>query len=118
VGIHDFAFGPPPGEYPNPEQVLKEYGLRSIDQYLSYWAWHNEQILEAVPSGRRLLLQTSALSHRIEEIAAFAEVPTAHLSQDQSHAHKTSEKHHVLDRVSDGYVASKIASTVLRSCDA
>jgi hypothetical protein len=118
VGIHDFAFGSPPGEYPDPEQVLGEYGLRSIDQYLSYWAWHNEQILEAVPSGRRLLLQTSALSHRIEEIAAFAEVPTAHLSQDQSHAHKTSEKHHVLDRVSDGYVASKIASTVLRSCDA
>jgi hypothetical protein len=104
--IHDLAFGPPPDEYPAPEESLGKYGLRRLDQYLRYWAWHNERILDTIPSGRRLFVRTSNLSSRLSDIASFLDIPVTHLRR--AHSHKTSEKHGVLQRIDRDYVLDRI----------
>jgi len=103
--IHDLAFGPPPDEYPAHEKCLGRYGLRSLDQYLGYWRWHNEQILDTIPKDRRLFVRTANLSSRLSDIASFLDVPVAHLRH--AHSHRTSEKHGVLQRIDRNYVLEK-----------
>ena len=106
--IHDLAFGVPPEEYAPPERILGEYGLRSLDQYLEYWAWHNERLLSTLPSGRRLFVRTTSLSDRIEDVANFLEVPVTALDTDRAHSHKTSKRHDVLQHIDETYVWERI----------
>lgn len=106
--IHDVAFGVPPEEYPPREQVLEEYGLRSLDQYLEYWSWHNECLLEFIPPERRLFIETKTLSDQLTKIAEFLEISVDHLSKERAHSHKTSEKHGVLQKIDRRYVRERI----------
>ena len=110
--IHNLAFGPPPDEYPAHEKCLGRYGLRSLDQYLGYWRWHNEQILDTIPKDRRLFVRTVNLSSRPSDIASFLEVPVAHLRH--AHSHRTSEKHGVLQRIDRDYVLDRIRDNCKR----
>jgi hypothetical protein len=63
--------GPKPSAYPAPEDPLAKYGLPSIDGYLSYWTHHNQQVLDVIPTDRRLLVRTCNLSTRVDDIRAF-----------------------------------------------
>ena len=110
--IRDLAFGPSPDEYPAHEKSLGRYGLRSLDQYLRYWRWHNERILDAVPTGRRLFVRTANLSSRLSDIASFLDVPVTHLQQ--AHSHRTSEKHGVLQQIDRNYVLDRIRDNCKR----
>jgi len=104
--IHDLDFGRPLGEYPSQEEILEEYELRSLDQYLSYWAWHNVQLLDTTPNDRRLFVRTACLSGRTADIAKFLDVTASHL--DRSHSNKASEKHGILSEIDRDYVCEKI----------
>ena len=104
--IHDLAFGSPPVEYPSEEVALGEYKVRSIDQYLSYWAWHNERLLERIPAERRFFIQTGCLSDRVADIAEFVDVSASHL--DGSHSNKASKKHGVLSQIDSDYIRERI----------
>jgi hypothetical protein len=104
--IHDLAFGRPPVEHPSHEQALGEYELRSLNQYLNYWAWHNERLLETVPTDRCLFVRTVCLSDRVADIADFVDMSVSYL--DRSHSNKASEKHGVLSQIDRGYVCEKI----------
>lgn len=104
--LRDLAFGPLPDEYPAQEKILGKYGLRSINQYLGYWRWHNEQILDTIPKGHRLFVRTANLSSRLPDIASFLDVPVVHLRR--IHSHRTSEKHGVLQRLDRNYVLDRI----------
>jgi len=115
--IHDLAFGRPPEEYPPAERLLEEYGLRRLDQYLQYWAWHNEKILDAVPSERRLFIRTAKLSSSLEEVATFANLSTSHLSDARSHSHRTTERHSVLEHIENSYINEKIRDRCSRVVD-
>lgn len=106
--IHDIAFGIPLEEYSVHEQILGEYELRSLDQYLEYWAWHNERLLDSIPSGRRLFIRTKNLSDRLQDIAAFLGISVDQLSADRSHSHKTSKKHGVLQQIDQNHVHERI----------
>jgi hypothetical protein len=110
--IHDLAFGPPPNEYPAHEECLGRYGLRSLDQYLRYWCWHNEQILDTIPKDRRIFVRTANLSSRLSDIASFLDLPVTHLRQ--VHSHRTSEKHGVLQHIDRKYVLDKIRDNCKR----
>ncbi len=49
-------------EHPPEEQALRERGLFTVDAYLSYWARHNREVLETVPSSRLLVVRTDQMS--------------------------------------------------------
>lgn len=110
--IRDLAFGPPPDEYPAREKRLGRYGLRSLDQYLGYWRWHNEWILDTIPPDRRLFVRTVNLSSRLSEFASFLDVPVTRLRR--AHSHTTSEKHGVLQRMDRNYVIDRIRDNCKR----
>jgi hypothetical protein len=79
-----------------------------LGQYLDYWAWHNERLLDSIPPKRRLFVRTSFLSDRLEEIAAFLDVPVSYLGGDREHSNKTSERHGVLQRIDRRHVRDRI----------
>ena len=106
--LRDYSFGQIPEHYPSEEAVLEKYSLHSLDGYLSYWAFHFQTVLDAIPSSRRLLLRTKSLSSASEQIADFVGIPESRLCGEQSHAHRTSEKHGVLDEIDEDYLGAKI----------
>lgn len=106
--LRDLSFGPLPEEYPDEESVLKEYGLYSLDQYLSYWSFHNRTLLDSIPAERRKLIRTSALSDEVDQLAGFAGVSTTSLRTERDHVNKASEKHSILEEIDADYLKGKI----------
>lgn len=107
--IHDLAFGRPPNEHPPEERVLEQYsGVRSVDQYLSYWAWHNERMINFIPPERRLLLWTRTLSDSVSRIEDFVGVPSSATKRDQSHTNEAPKKYKTLEGISEKYLKEKI----------
>lgn len=113
--LRGLAFGTPPDEYPAHEKILRRYGLPSLDQYLGYWCWHNERILDTIPTGHRLFVRTANLSSRLPDIASFLDVPVMNLRR--AHSHKTSEKHGVLQQLDRTYVLDRIRDNCKRGVE-
>lgn len=106
-GVLKYGEGPG-GPYPAPEQALKEYGLYSIDGFLSNWAWHNETVINHVPADRLLAVRTKDLSSSLERIAAFIGVDVDDLNVERSHVHKAPNKYHLLQEVDESYIRDRI----------
>jgi hypothetical protein len=107
--------GPSPNVYPAPEDPLAKCGLPSIDGYLSYWAHHNQQVLDGIPTDRRLLVRTCDLSNRVDDIRAFAGADGD--VGKKPHANQAHEKHNVFQQIDEDYVNDRIdvhCSGVLR----
>jgi len=113
--IHDLAFGIPPDDHPPAESVLQQYsGVRSVDQYLSYWAWHNERMIEAIPPERRLILWTRTLTDSIPRIEQLVGVPSSVVEPDRSHTNAAPKKHDTLQDIDEDYLSEKIDSKCSR----
>jgi hypothetical protein len=106
--LRDYSFGSIPDDYASWETPLSRFNLHSLGGYLSYWDFHYRTVLETLSSERCLFLRTKDLSKAPERIANFVGVPPSDLRIEQSHAHKTSEKHGVLDEIDDEYLAEMI----------
>lgn len=55
-----------------------------IDDMLSFWSNENNRILQSLPEGRSLVIRTHEISEKIDEIAAFAEIPVESLSRERT----------------------------------
>jgi hypothetical protein len=108
--LRDYCFGAIPETYSPQEQILSQFDLHSLDGYLSYWANHYRTVLGKIPKGRCLFLRTKNLSDVVEQIADFVEVKESSLQTDESHAHRTSKKHGILDEIEGSYLREKIDS--------
>lgn len=82
--------------------------MHSLEGYLSYWAFHYQTVLDTLPPERCLYFRMKDLSQSPERIADFAGTPVSRLRVDESHAHKTSNKHGVLKKIDDQYLQEKI----------
>ena len=90
--------------------LLKNLNLYSIDGYLSYWASHNNFVLDSVPEDRLLVMPTHQIKARIIHIAKFVGVSVADLSQIKAHSNKAKEKHYILKSIDTSLIISKIVS--------
>jgi len=108
--LRDFCFGPIPEHHNPQERVLATFGLYSLDGYLSYWAYHYQTVLNAIPNDRHLLVRTKDLSESTDRIASFVGVKESSLCSEKSHSHQTAEKHAVLEQIDESYLRQKIAS--------
>lgn len=95
--------------HPQPEEQLKQYGLHTLDGYLSYWAKHNQAVLRTVPAERLLVVQTHELAQKINDIARFAGVPVQSVNREKSHASQAKTRFSMLTRLDLNYLEEKIA---------
>ncbi|NBB85245.1 MAG: hypothetical protein GVY12_03350 [Bacteroidetes bacterium] len=106
--LRDLRFQPERFDHPPEEEALAKKGLYTLDGYFSYWARHNEHVLETVPDSRLLVLRTTEITERANEIAAFAGVEPSAANQKRSHANKARSKFGVLAKVDQEYLAEKV----------
>lgn len=98
-------FGTPP--YAPKEAVLKEKGLHPLSRYLDYWTYQNQKIIDAVPAGRLLALQTTAIDRSREAIEAFLGL-AAHRLVEAIHSNSTPTRHSLLDNMPKAFVRAKV----------
>lgn len=91
-------------EHAPQESLLKEQGVRSLDYYFSYWAWHNAGVLEKVPQDRLLVVRTDQIGQRAFEIADFAGLPQRAVRQERTHEFRNPGKKLILQEIDRGFV--------------
>jgi hypothetical protein len=95
-----------PDEHPHwpEERVLAEHGLYSLDAYLSYWLWHNSEVLKAVSADRLLVVPTAWLAQDSEMIAAFLNIKSGVVDHVQWNEFRGRYVGSPLDRMDADYV--------------
>jgi hypothetical protein len=90
-----------------PEELpLQNYGLCSLDTYLSQYADHYARVLTEVPEERRMLLRTSEINDRLPDIAKFLGVNPDKLLT--SHSKRSDNKIRPLDEIDNAFVKERI----------
>lgn len=97
--LRHLRFGASRFRYSRHERALEQHGLYAIHSYFRYWSRHNEEVLQAVPADRLLVVRTSEISHLRDEIARFAGVPASSLDATQGHLFRSPARFCVLARV-------------------
>ena len=105
--LRDLRFQPERFDHPLEEKALAEKGLYTLDGYFSYWTRHNNHVLETVRDSQLLVVRTTEITERAEEIAEFAGVERSSASQERSHANKAREKFGVLAEVDRDHLQEK-----------
>lgn len=108
VQMRDFRFRPDRYTHPPGERILKEKGLYTLDGYLSYWAYHNQTVIDTVPPDRLLIVRTDKISEWAEEIVRFAGVSSSYLVQENAHAFKAEAKLRLLDQVAQEHLEGRV----------
>jgi hypothetical protein len=93
-------------EYPHAseDRILKEQGLRSLDFYFAFWAWHNMGVLEQVPPDRLLVVRTDEIGKRAFEIAEFAALPRRAVRVERTHEFRNAGKQQILQQIDRDFV--------------
>src|SRR5690606_28957807 len=94
--------------YPEEERILKEYGLCSLDVYLSQYADHYKRIEESVEDDRLLLVKTEDISTSFNDIVTF--IPIDEDTLTKVDRNKSEYVISALDRLNPDYVINRIAS--------
>lgn len=88
-----FAFGF--GEshsYAAEEHALRDLGLPPLALYFAHWTRHNEAVLASVPADRLLVIRTSEIRARLDDIATFVGVTADTLDAGSAHSHARPRK--------------------------
>ena len=95
-----------PEAYPHAPQdgMLQEHGLRSLEYYFAYWAWHNTTMLEQVPQDRLLIVRTNEIGKRAFEIAEFAGLPRRTVRVERTHEFRNKGKQQILRQIDGEFV--------------
>jgi hypothetical protein len=94
--------------HPKEERVLAEFGLYTLDGYLSAWADHNRQVLTTVPPHKLLVVRTREISRDLQKIADFIGVPADSLNVGGTHSFKARRKFGLLSRLDEQYLEEKV----------
>lgn len=74
-----------------PEAGLKAAGLLTVTEYLEYWNWHYQTVIDSVPASRLLVLRTNEISSRLQQVADFAGIELSSLTQELAHSNSRRE---------------------------
>ena len=92
--------------YAPEETLLMNFGLCSLDTYLSQYADHYARVFSNIPEERSLVLKTSQLSQSIAKIADFLGVKESTIRL--AHSKKSPNKIQPLKEMNPQFVKSKI----------
>jgi hypothetical protein len=106
--MRDFRFATCPFIHSAEERILKKHGLYTLDGYLSYWAKHNKQVLDTVPSHKLLIVRTDQITKSVDRIAQFAGLSTKMVSLSDSHAFKSYKHYNLVSRIDRDYLQYKV----------
>lgn len=102
-GESEFTFAPE-------EEALRRCGLFTLDGYLSYWATQNQNALDRIPPGRRIVIRTRELASSTLRLADFLDIPVTTLDAKQAHRFRTGVDYHMLEQIDRSFLEQKIAS--------
>jgi hypothetical protein len=108
IKFREFRFRANKFTHPLQETALKRRGLYTLDGYLSYWANHNQKVINTVPSNRLMIVKTNEITEKAYEIAAFAGLQNSTVQLSRSHSFKNSKKFYVLGEIEQNYLQSKV----------
>lgn len=106
--LRDFRFKTTEAAHPPKERILKEQGFYTIDGCLSYWANHNQKVLDTVSKDRLLIVKTNGISQRAYDIAAFAGLPKEAVRLEKTFSFKNPKKAGVLCQIDRNYLEEKV----------
>jgi hypothetical protein len=106
----EFKYQSATSRHPKEERILEEFGVYTLDGYLSAWAFHNSRVLATVPKHQLLVVRTEEISRDLLKIAHFVGVPTKHLNSQASHSFKGGKKYGLLSKLDEQYVEDKVNS--------
>lgn len=96
------------GPHPPEEAVLAEHGFYPLDGYLGSWARRHQQVLDAVPADRLLIVRTEDIGAGLADLAAFVGVPPETLDPEQAHGFKARAKFGLLDEIDQDHLTERI----------
>ena len=105
--FRDFRFGPARASAPE-EAALAERGLYPLAGYLGHWRLAVSTVLTRVPSDRRMLIETTALSTDARRIAQFCGVPEPDRCTVPAHAYANPARFAILSRVPPAYLVATV----------
>ncbi|MFM2063175.1 MAG: hypothetical protein RLZZ507_2845 [Cyanobacteriota bacterium] len=86
------------------DRKLLEQGLHSVSAYLKHWNYHHRKVIETVPQERLLILKTSELNSKIEEIASFIGIDYSKFETRKMHQNRTSSRLVDLDNIQKEHI--------------
>jgi hypothetical protein len=104
----EYGFGADRFEHSKEEKILLDRGLFTLDGYLSQWATHNKRIFSTVPKDRLLVLKTHEITQRMDEIAAFLDIPKETIAAKNSHSHKAKKDFSLLTKIDRDFLEGKV----------
>jgi hypothetical protein len=109
VKHRDLCYGTPPREKerPEPERPLPK-NIHLIGNFLKYWSWHNNHVLEAIPRERLLVVPTRRLSNSGSRIADFLGVERNRIL-DPGRKNSAPSRHDALEYVDERYIEALIS---------
>jgi hypothetical protein len=90
------------------EQVLKEAGLFTVDNYLSRWAAHNEKVQTTIPPERLLVIRTDQIRDRAYEVADFAGLPRYTVRLQRTHEYRNPVQREIIRELDPRFLEQKV----------
>lgn len=87
------------------EKALTERGLFPLSGYLSYWRDAVERVVNRVPPSRMIVVRTSDLLPRSDEIAEFCGIERCRVSPEKARSYVNPTRSGVLQQVDIGYLS-------------
>jgi hypothetical protein len=91
----------PPTKYDTP---LIEQGLSPLACYFQLWKSHNQQVLDAVPNDRLLIVRTENIIEMIPKMAEWLGIRADTLKSDRGWIFAAPKKHRTLAKLDPAYV--------------
>jgi hypothetical protein len=107
VKHRDLCHGAPPDRYPEQERPLARHNLHTLRGFLRYWGWHNQHVLNSIPSHRLLVIPTNALNDSISIIGDFVGVEPEDLVQP-GRKNQSSTRNSILKEIDEEYLQELI----------
>ncbi|HKB69001.1 MAG TPA: sulfotransferase [Pyrinomonadaceae bacterium] len=94
--------------HPEKEQIFAQFGLYTLDGYLSAWASHNQKVLTTVPRDRLLVVRTQDIAKDLPKLGDFLGVPVNNLDPTRAHSFKGGKKFSLLSKLDQQYLEEKV----------
>ena len=110
----------PAGGCPPEERVLEELELAPLECYVAFWTGEITSIMDAVPSGRLLVVRTEDLSREVATVAGFFGMPAP--APGAPHSYRAAGTRDVLAGIDPGHLdrvlarAAPVTARVAAAC--
>ena len=107
----DDWFQPDNYQHTDHEQPMIDKGLFPLACYADFWNRYNSGIINALPKERLLIIKTNEIAESTGQLENFLGLKTGQLDMTRSHSFRAPEKHDVLAKLNQQFVADIVNET-------